>query len=274
MGSSARRYPALRKTEATRYVGQSQQPHPGTFECFAHIKKRGARRKEQACRKTCRNQRKYDARNVNGYAHPFPITGAGLRKRHGEVEEQGGRQPSGDQVAPIDHLVERVETTGGMETAENKGSQAEDVKMAGFVGAATPEVDEDTDRKVRQTHQILVGQNNAPGCFGDHNGGCCLHAVACKTIDSLGPGAPGSKEAGHIFGGVNGRAFDGAQHVVHVYPGAESRPVGNDAGGYHRARVIPPNHAIIGKAEDLVFLVVQNCGNRGGYGEHRQYCGR
>ena len=72
-----------------------------------------------------------------------------LRKRQTEMQEEGGLQDPRGNVQPINRPVKQVQLAGVSKGVKNKGSQAEDIKMAGFARRPAPEKDKGADQEVK-----------------------------------------------------------------------------------------------------------------------------
>jgi hypothetical protein len=106
------------------------------------------------------------------------------------MEEQRGRQPPGDHVAHVHHLVKRVQFARVVEAAENERHQAEDVKMPGLYRTSSPEVDKQADREIKRANKVLIRVSNAASRLADDDRRFdIVYTRAADHIGRLRPGA-------------------------------------------------------------------------------------
>src|SRR5579863_8992802 len=85
------------------------------------------------------------------------------------MQEQRGREPASDQVAPVDRHVERIELAGVMEPVNDEGNEAENIKVPGLIRAAAAEVNEETDDQICGSDEILRSDGKAARRFANND---------------------------------------------------------------------------------------------------------
>ena len=77
------------------------------------------------------------------------------------MQEQGRGEPARDQIAPVNDLIEGVQLAGVVEAGKDKGSETENIKMPGFIGAAAAEINKQADGEIDSADQILPGNRRS-----------------------------------------------------------------------------------------------------------------
>src|SRR5277367_5795799 len=91
-------------------------------------------------------------RQVSGGDQPAANAPA-FRKSQGKVQEERGLQGAGNDVAPEDDLIERVELAGVFEGVKRKRRQAENVEMGRVGRSPAPEEDIESDSKIDECYK-------------------------------------------------------------------------------------------------------------------------
>ncbi len=197
------------------------------------------------------------------------------------MEKQRGRQPTGHQVAPVHHLVERVQLARVMEAGKNKRGQTENIKMAGLRSTAPPEVNKQANRHIRRADQILIGKRHAARHLADINRrrdvvnhGLAVHSLTSEIVNRLSPGANGSQGPGYVVGARDCLTLNGAQAVALADARPFSRAVGRHPRGNNAISAVRPDHPVVRQPELMVLLIVHPGRNRGSDGDDRQQSGR
>ena len=145
------------------------------------------------------------------------------------MKKQSRGEPTRNEVAPVNHLVERVQFACVVKTGKDEGGETEHVKVAGLVRASAAEVDEEADGEVGHADQILPGDGESTNRFTDDHRSGDIDATAPHQIGRFRPGAYISQALWNIARVVDRRRLNRDQYVIRSDARAIRRTVGEDA---------------------------------------------
>ncbi len=212
-----------------------------------------------------------------------PEPAAAFRECQAEMEEKRGRQPPGDQISPVDDLVEVVELAGVVKAGKDEGDQAEQEEVPRLLRAAAAKIYKEPDGEIGRPHQILkIDRRIVRGLAHDDFGGE-LDAVSAHDIVLRRPGAHARQNARDIQSLCNRGGVDPDQHVAGVEAGFLGASAPGDAIGTDRVNGVrgsgssevgsgvDPGDSVVRQPEPVNLLKIHCRGDDGGDRNHRQH---
>src|SRR5262249_4698062 len=187
-----------------------------------------------------------------------------FRKHQAEVQKHGWRYESRHQVSEIDHLVEIVELARVVKAKRNETRQAQNVEVLRLLGAAAPEVDEETDDQVCRSHGILIDHGPFQRLFRHHQHGGEFHAAALQAVFRPAPWSDCYQDFLDVRCPLNLNPIDIQQPVCGMNSRISPRAGRLYVQRLHRSLAVYPNHAVLGAAEAVLLLKVDKCRHTGG----------
>src|ERR1700738_733544 len=185
-------------------------------------------------------------------------TRSALRKDQSKVQQEGRRESPGHDAGPLHFKVEGIELAAVLEGIEDKGPQAEDVKMHGARRIPPAHENEKPNEKIEETNKpaVILDGSRLLRRRGD-DWSFKLATVAGQFVAHLGPhpGVPQATSNLDLRGDWS--VVDSDQQVAWADTGASSGGVGSEFPSLSAAGGIQPGHAIIRGLKSLALDEVQ-----------------